>query len=175
MKKFVTLLLLITIFACCFVGCGEKNNQSQTEQSQTQTSESESSNSNLKFDENEEIKDFVKFQTWFFTSGVPNNLIVFETDEKNASFECTVTDGYFYGNEENEQQINIPNKTTVSWVNSREEGSQTNSYIDVILYVDNVIKGACIIQIEYDNEKDWYEPKVVITKFFEEEISREQV
>ena len=119
--------------------------------------------------------DFIKFETWNFNSGVPNNLIILEVGNEEATFECLVNEGYFYWNNEKFQNIIVSEKTTISWVDSGLQDNQTEIFIDIIIWVKGDIKGCAVINIEYDVEKDWYNPKVIATKFFETAVSREQV
>lgn len=34
--------------------------------------------------------EMIELHTWFFTSGIPNNAIVFKHTDENAKFECVV-------------------------------------------------------------------------------------
>ena len=37
----------------------------------------------------------IELHTWFFTSGIPNNAIIFKHTDENAKFECVVDLGQF--------------------------------------------------------------------------------
>ena len=148
-KRFLAMLLtgcLAVLTLFSFVGCGEKYKE-----------------------------DFITFKTWNFTSGVPNNLIILEIGEEKASFECTVSDGYFWWDNAYEQNVTVPEKTTLGWVESGMESDRKNSYIDIIVYVEQKIIGCAVIAITYDGEIEWYQPKLVKTKIFKNTVSYEEV
>ena len=95
----------------------------------------------------EEDAELVELSTWFFTSGVPNNLIKMKHSDPNAVFQLTADEGEFYeGGGEWSQTVTRNNGELATWQNFE---SIDCAYVDVIVTVDDNIVGYAVIKITY--------------------------
>ena len=104
-----------------------------------------------------EVEDeIVELSTWFFTSGVANNLITVEHSDANAIFEITVDKGCFLhiGTQGYVQTLTVNNGDTVRWQEFTPEGVYEKfeiAYVEIIAKVDDKIVGYAVIKISPEN------------------------
>ena len=93
----------------------------------------------------EEIdEELVELRTWFFTSGVPNNLIEVKHSDPNAEFQLTADKGAFRFDGEWRQTATINSGELISW---QSLGIIEGAYVDVIVTVDDNIVGYAVVKI----------------------------
>lgn len=95
---------------------------------------------------------FVRLHTWFFTSGVPNNAIVFDYEGENAEFFCKASAGNI-GTGQGErapETTAIPGQTIYFVPVQNGDGLRSSDYpvfIDITLKVNGKIKGYAVIRV----------------------------
>ena len=109
----------------------------------------------------EEEGTLVELSTWFFTSGVPNNLIEVKHSDPNAKFQLTADNGEFYeGGGEWAQSVTRDNGEVATWQCFSSEIKL--AYVDVIVRVGDDIVGYAVIKISQHAESTLsYDAKVV--------------
>ena len=101
--------------------------------------------------------DMVEFNTWYFTSGVPNNIIVLKNPgEKNCVFECTGDEGYYrFG----ETEI-IESEGQIRWCFSEDFNGK--SFMEIVVKKEENIIGYALVEIvDSDNNLFRLKPNVV--------------
>lgn len=86
----------------------------------------------------------IELHTWFFTSGIPNNAIVFKHTDENAKFECVVDLGQFGFGENGTKSTTVKAGDTIYWNNTADI---EQAFVSVIVKIDNNIVGYAVIKI----------------------------
>ena len=117
----------------------------------------------------------IEFDSWYFTSGAPNNGITFKCTNKETVFECYAAQGRFNWQPEL-KAITINADETFYWNDDVSvSGELQEFYIDVIKKNDENIVGYAVIGIDYVNHSE-YSPKVIKNvKFLSSGITEETV
>ena len=108
----------------------------------------------------EEDEEFVELSTWYFTSGIANNLIIVNHSEANSKFEMHLDKGRFWG-PEGQRYVTVctaNNGDTVRWEPFDPDGSYENfelAYVDIIVRVDDNIVGYAVIKITSFEDSIW--------------------
>ncbi len=97
----------------------------------------------------EEEADIIELKTWFFTSGVPNNIIkvkhpnenvIFEYKANNGRFYYATNDGYFVKN------LSVPSGGELSWQPSSGK-PVNNDFVEIVVKLEESIIGYAVIGI----------------------------
>lgn len=118
----------------------------------------------------DEVENMIEIEldTWFFTSGIPNNLlrVKYEDEDENVVFECLTNEGSFWWNNEYTKKVVAKPNEELSWqcpINGPD--SNENIYIDIILKRENNIIGYAVIEINQIEGYD-YSAQVIKTGVF---------
>lgn len=142
LKKLILIMIILTIIfgAFTFTGCEKKE-----------------------FVEIE-TNNIIELHTWHFTSGVPNNAIRIKYNNENVEFECSVEKGQLWSYElqKNVKKIILKSNDTVYWQVWEEgmEGIIENTFIDIILKINNRTIGYVVIEVLQINPIN-YSPNVL--------------
>ena len=110
----------------------------------------------------EKDADWVELSTWFFTSGVPNNVIEIVTDNEEAELLCTVKNEVLWGYNEQEfcKQVTLSNKDVKqTWWYKRSEDVFSCDYVDIVAKEGEHIVGYAVKKIEPTDI--WYKAGIV--------------
>lgn len=88
--------------------------------------------------------EMIELNTWFFTSGIPNNAIVFKHTDENAKFECVVDHGQFGFGENGIKSTTVKAGDTICWSSIADI---EQAFISVIVKIDENIVGYAVIKI----------------------------
>ena len=146
MKKSLKLLgriagCICLVLALCvgFAGCDTKNSLGITEK---------------------DVDGMITFDTWFFTSGVTNNIIQV-SGEENAVFELTAEQGWLYDGTNGFVKTVVRQSGEIAWWDGTAHEAVRDTYIDVIERVDDNIVGYAVIKLTYNEERNWHDPSLV--------------
>ena len=107
------------------------------------------------------IDNMLELNTWYFTSGFPNNLITVYYENDEASIEMIADDGYFLSN--GESKVIIEPNATVSWNPDVTDSSKTKTFICVMVTVDTNIVAYAVVGV-YRQDGSWYNANAAILK-----------
>lgn len=146
MKKSLKLFARIAGCVCLalalcagFVGCNTKNPSGFTEK---------------------EADGMIAFDTWFFTSGVINNIIKVNGEE-NAVFELTAEQGWLYDGANGFVKTVVRESGDIAWWDGTTRETVRDTYIGVIEKVDDNIVGYAVIKLTYNEERSWHDPSLI--------------
>lgn len=97
----------------------------------------------------EDSQNMIELHNWFFTSGVPNNAILFSHEDEKVVFECSVNSGEFisviqpYGI----KSVNARSGDTLFWRAEQGESGTEHAFIEIILKIEDNIIGYALIEI----------------------------
>ena len=123
----------------------------------------------------EKDADWVGLSTWFFTSGVPNNVIEIVTDNEEAELLCTVKNEVLWGYNEQEfcKQVTLSNKDVKqTWWYKRSEDVFSCDYVDIVAKEGEHIVGYAVIKIEPTDF--WYKAEIVKSVCFPQRFGEYQ-
>jgi hypothetical protein len=95
-----------------------------------------------------ETTEMVKLHTWTFTSGVPNNAIVFKHSDENAQFECATDKGQFGFGSDGGQSLIAKSGDTIHW--SHTEFVE-QAFVSIIVKIDDEIVGYAVVKVLINN------------------------
>ena len=138
MKKYLILAAIVLIGLLAFCGCAELI---------------------------EEDKSFVELNTWFFTSGIPNNCIKVIYPDGDAQIEMSASKGVFWVTalQEYAQKAIVSSGDDVFWHNG--DAIIDIDYVDIIVRVDNNIVGYAVIKIVKGDNFD-YNAEIIKSAIF---------
>ena len=105
-----------------------------------------------------ETHDMIELHTWFFTSGMPNNAIVFKDTNKSTVFECSVDNGNLKASS-TQYVKNLVAKPddTIYW---QTDATIEQAFIEIILKIEDNIVGYAVIEILQNNTSVDYKASV---------------
>lgn len=107
-----------------------------------------------------EADNMIAFETWFFTSGVTNNIIQVNGEE-NATFELTAEQGYLYDGTNGFVKTVVRGSGEITSWDGMSQEAVGDTYISVIEKVDDKIVGYAVIKLTYNEERNWHDPSVI--------------
>ncbi len=116
-------------------------------------------------EKNEEI---VELNSWFFTSGIPNNAIKLKHPEENVKFELKADNGVFWivDTQEYLQMATVNNGDTVYWHLADNDKQFEITYVDIIAKIDDNVVGYAVVKIFKDNNSSDYEAELLKSVVF---------
>lgn len=122
--------------------------------------------------ENNDTEKMVVLSNWVATSGVPNNAITVNAEDKNTTFICTVDSGEFwnYTAQEYCKQVKLSCNETTWWHGDGIE----KDFVSVIAKNGDYVAGYAAVGIEQNDGAD-YSATVLKVVWFDEYKSFEQV
>ena len=98
----------------------------------------------------EEKSDMIILTNWFFTSGVPNNMIEVN-GESDSIFEISISSGklWNYTDQTYQQVSKIKSEESVRWEFERPE----NTYVDIIEWLNDNVIGYSVIEILFRDDR----------------------
>ena len=128
MKKLLSIGVAVTMGLCLFCGCRHNF---------------------IKLQE-EEKSDMIILTNWFFTSGVPNNLIEVN-GELDSIFEISISSGklWNYSDQTYQHISKIKSGESVRWEFERPE----NAYVDIIEWLSDNVIGYSVIEIIFRDDR----------------------
>ena len=101
----------------------------------------------------------IKFDTWYFTSGVANSNITIICSDEEVTCKLICKNGWFYSNGF-VKEIEMPVNQRISWKSHSFEKT-FDDHIEVLLMKDGQVVGKAIIHISKENDDSWYIPTVI--------------
>lgn len=122
---FAAVLLLVAGLSC-FAGCADSPPAAEADDS-----------------------EMIALDTWFFTSGVPNNKISVRAEEEDVVFYLTTDYGEFWdiANQSYAGAVTLRSGESTCWHGGQEEAEGETGYIEVIAREDSSIAGYAVIKI----------------------------
>ena len=96
----------------------------------------------------QEVNDMVEFKVWYFTSGVPNNQIIFHCPIEGVLFECIREDAFGWDGQ-GMHEYSVSAEKSFSWSGYADV---TKTYVDVYVKLGDNYVGYAVIEI---NIKDY--------------------
>ncbi|HCC36231.1 MAG TPA: hypothetical protein DEQ14_00665 [Treponema sp.] len=96
----------------------------------------------------EEEADMIELKTWFFTSGVLNNLIMVKHPNENVIFECKANNGEFFHytpNGSRFKNLSVPSGGGLSW---QPSSVIENDFVEIVVKLEESIIGYAVIGID---------------------------
>ena len=145
MKKFLTAIItaMLVLTAVLAAGCSEKA-----------------------------APDMVTLETWFFTSGVPNNLITVTDKREDAVYICTTEKGDFWSRADYCKQVTLSAGETVTWQPIRNAAEIELDFVDIIVKENDEIVGYAVIKITRQDGLS-YSAEVLKASYFSAPVTQE--
>ena len=93
--------------------------------------------------------EMIALDTWFFTSGVPNNKISVKAEKNDVVFYLTTDYGYFWdiANQNYADSVTLQSGGSTYWHSRQKDAEDEEGYIDVIARKGTSIAGYAVIKI----------------------------
>ena len=117
-------------------------------------------------------KDMVELKTWFFTSGVPNNIIELHSDDEDVTFTCKTYGGRFWYDS---QEATVSAGDFVSWYDNQYDGEY--DYVDIVAHDGEHIVGYAVVKItimDYSAPTGWHTAEVLKAVTFPKQLGKYQ-
>ena len=101
----------------------------------------------------------IKFDTWYFTSGVANSNITITCSDEEVTCKLICKNGWFVSNDF-VKEIEMPVNQRISWKSHSFEKT-FDDHIEVLLMKDGQVVGKAIIHISKENDDSWYKPTII--------------
>lgn len=109
-----------------------------------------------------EKNDLVEFNTWYFTSGVPNNEIIVNWSE-GAVIECVTDKGHFGFVSKDEKRTIVKSGEAFYW---NSDTYEENGFITIKIRIGDIIVGYAVIKTELANNGAEYTACVLKSAVF---------
>lgn len=110
----------------------------------------------------------IDLDSWYFTSGVPNNAIKvkYPTEDEKVTFECKTNKGKFWWGNEYVDKATIKQNDTIYWHADSDIPCGDTIYIDIIVKNDQNIIGYAVIEAEQTENSLEFTAKVLKTEIY---------
>ena len=107
--------------------------------------------------------NIVELSNWFFTSGVPNNVIRIVYSNEDTSFHCYVNDGVFWieSDQQYAKDAVIRTNESLYWHPMDMNSDHRQIYVDIVMRENDHYTGYVIIEIEPDGTSGDYRAEVI--------------
>ena len=124
--------------------------------------------------------DFIELKTWFFTSGIMNNIININYDDNDVICRFEADKGWLSSYEEvnriSEQVVEAKINQDIGWSEGgaayREEFDYT--YVSILLLKNSKVKGYGVVKVITENFNVEYEAEILVQELFVAPISIEK-
>ena len=113
----------------------------------------------------ETTNEMIELHTWYFTSGLPNNVLVVKHSNESAVFNISVDKGNFRGNPDPVQNVTLKPNGSCNWF-ANDETPIKLAFIEVIVRLDNHIVGYAVIKIISPNGMLNHEAMLLVSQWF---------
>ncbi len=116
----------------------------------------------------ERSENLVELNSWYFTSGIPNNAIKVKHYEENAKFELHVDNGEFWvvNCQEYLQTATVDNGDTVYWHLNQDDREIKIAYVDIIAKLDDYIVGYAVVKISQEDNTLNFRAEIIKSAVF---------
>lgn len=165
----VVIIMALGLFAC---GRGKGDTQEEAKDifGYTKISATATAIENMEgIEAMEEIEGMIELDTWFFTSGVPNNAIKVKYPNhlnENAVFECLVDEGDFWFQNQYVKNATLNPEDTIYWHPEDSVDGTEQAFIDIVLKVDNNIIGYAVIEVLQTDSSVEYSARLLKSAVF---------
>ena len=119
----------------------------------------------------------VTLDTWFFTSGVRNNLITVTSQREDVSFVLTTEKGVFWSPEEHDycKQVTLSADETATWQPLRSTTEIELDFVEIIVKENDKIIGYAVIKITQREGTMDHAAEVLKASYFSSPVTQEYV
>ncbi len=151
MNKIVIIICFMTLALFCF-GCKGTNDN------------------NVDYVDEIDTPNLIELESWFFASGIPNNILRAKYSEGNAVFEYSVNNGKFWISAEQKYAKTGRMRTgeSIYWV--IESNVPKDTYIDIVIKSNQKIIGYVVVEVVQDEQNKLnYSANVLKSVLFKKE------